>query len=108
MSKPTVRAQWTDGLRGSGEPRLRETMPIEFLGCRLTSWGGPDGMGEEVWLNVIYFAEYLRDVDGLCAFCHGDPCGENSPPDSLIMREIAATPSYAQFETCPCCLGRPT
>lgn len=105
--KRRVRMQWTDGQRGDPQ-HMRPVTRIEFLGCKLTAYGGPDGNGEEVWLDVIYFAEYLRDVDGLCAFCHGDPCGERSAPDSLIMREIAATPSYGTFETCPCCLGRPT
>jgi hypothetical protein len=108
MPKPQVRTQWTSGHQYPA--RLRETVRIQFLGCNLTAYyrNGPDDKGEEVWLDVIYFAEFLRDVDGLCAFCHGDPCGENSAPDSLIMREIAATPSYSTFETCPCCQGRPT
>lgn len=102
-TKQRVRAQWTtDGLFGESA-RLRQTTRIQFLGGKITAY-----TDDEVWLDVIYFAEFLRDVDGLCAFCHGDPCGERSAPDSLIMREIAATPSYGNFETCPCCLGRPT
>src|ERR1019366_1328446 len=100
MSKSRIRTQWTDGLRGSGPPHLRQTTRIQFLGCNITAYAKPPN--DEVWLDVIYLAEYLRDVDGLCAFCHGDPCGEHSAPDSLIMREIAATPSYSTFETCPC------
>lgn len=96
MSKPTIRAQWSD-------VGLQEVHRIEFLGCAITAY-----TDDRVWLDVAYWAEYLRDIDGLCAFCHGDPCGERSDPDSLIMREIAAHPPYSPFETCPCCLGRPT
>jgi hypothetical protein len=81
----------------------RPTVRLEFLGCNLTAY-----TDERVWLDVIYFAEYLRGPDGTCAFCHGDPCAEHSAPGALISRERAAAPSYAPFETCPCCLGRPT
>lgn len=84
------------------------TTRIQFLGSALGIRGGPDGRGEEVWLDVIYHAEFLRGPDGTCAFCHGDPCAERSAPDSLIARERAVAPSWAPFETCPCCLGRPT
>lgn len=104
--KQRVRVQWTDGLRGMGPVRLRPVTRIQFMGCAITAYAEPPD--DEVWLDVTRFAEYLRDVDGLCAFCHGDPCGENSPPRSLIMREIAACPSYAPFVTCPNCQGRAT
>ena len=104
--KPRVHLQWSQ-YPGETEGSLRKATLIEFRGCALTAYGGPDGMGEDVWLYVDCWAEYLRDVSGLCAFCHGDPCGESSAPDSLIRREMAAHPPYAPFETCPCCLGRP-
>ena len=106
-SPPQPVLQWTDGLRGI--PRhLEWATPLPFLGCKLTAYGGPNGTGEDVVLLVAEWAQYLRDVNGLCAFCHGDPCAESSPPDSLIARERACSPSYAPFETCPCCEGRPT
>jgi hypothetical protein len=81
----------------------RHAVRLQFLGCKLTAY-----TDEEVWLDVAYFAEFLRGVDGLCAFCHADPCAENSSPDALISRERAAARPYAPFETCPCCLGRPS
>ncbi len=113
----------------------RETVRIEFLGCALTAWGGDEGMGEEVWLDVIYFADFLRGADGECAFCHGDPCAEKrcsdcgggyieffkpekgstfwryvehlcGKPISLIAREFMVRPK--SFETCPCCHGSPS
>jgi hypothetical protein len=79
------------------------TVRLKFLGCKLTAY-----TDECVWLDVACFAEFLRDAEGLCAFCHADPCAERSAPDALISRERAAAPPYAPFETCPCCLGRPT
>lgn len=44
---------------------------IPFLGCALTAYADVTPM-----LDVIYFAEFLRGPDGLCAFCHSDPCAE--------------------------------
>lgn len=102
MTEPRTRLQWTRP-RLNSPPRLVEVVRLEFLGCALTAY-----TDEEVWLDVLHFAEFLRDVDGRCAFCHGDPCGEDSPPESLIRREMAACQSYAPFETCPCCDGRAT
>lgn len=84
---------------GQIELRFEEVSKVKFYGSHLE---------EAVWLDVDCFADFLRDVRNLCAFCHGDPCGERSAPDSLIMREIAACPPYAPFETCPCCNGRPS
>lgn len=54
----------------------RGTVRLEFLGCKLTAYGGPDGKGIRVWLEVSCFAEFLRDIAGNCAFCHGDPVAE--------------------------------
>ena len=65
-----------------------------------------EGTGDgPIMLSVSYFAEFLRDLDGLCAFCHGDPCAENSHPSSLISKYYAKS-RYAV--TCPCCDGRPS
>jgi hypothetical protein len=68
---------------------------------------------DDIWLDVLCFAEFLRDVRHDCAFCHGDPCAERSAPDSLIAREYAAWRdctwnSKQDGFTCPCCQGRPT
>lgn len=96
--------QWTQG----ESKRLRWAIPLEFRGCRLTAYGN-DGEGERVILLVSYWAEYLRDINGLCAFCHGDPCADSSPPDSLIARERNCEPPWpSSFNTCPNCRGRPT
>lgn len=73
------------------------TIPTRFLGTVID-----DG---EVWLDVKYIAEFARDAKGLCAFCHGDPCAESSPPDSLIARELEAATWRG---ACPCCEGRPS
>ena len=65
-----------------------------------------DGSGK-IMLKVKYFAEFLRGGDkyGTCAFCEGDPCAENSPPDSRIAQFFKRN-KWA--ETCPCCRGRAT
>ena len=83
------------------------TVRIEFMGDYLTA------DDEEVWLDVAYIAEYPRDADGLCAYCHGDPCAERSAPDALISRNYAAWRAadwadHSSGFTCPLCEGRPT
>ncbi|HEY0820998.1 MAG TPA: hypothetical protein VGD46_19585 [Rhizobacter sp.] len=60
---------------------------------------------ETVELEVEDYYEYPRGPDGLCALCKGDPCNEESEPDSLIARWWAANPHAS---TCPVCDGRPT
>lgn len=55
-------------------------------------------------IEVSYWAEYPRGVDGMCAFCHGDPIGERSET-SRIAEFLKA---FSQEEHCPVCLGRPT
>lgn len=79
-----------------------------------TGWPG------SVKIPVAYIAQFPRDRDGTCAFCHGDPCAEFSPPDSQIAQYFArGRARAAQYEnpllrqgampqTCPCCDGRPT
>jgi hypothetical protein len=49
--------------------------------------------------------DFPRDEEGTCAFCHGDPCAETSPPDSAIARYYRENP---RAETCPTCAGQPT
>jgi hypothetical protein len=51
------------------------------------------------------FAEYPRDSEGFCAFCHGDPLAEHTDEDTPIGR-FWKTSLWA--ETCPCCEGRPS
>jgi hypothetical protein len=41
----------------------------------------------------------------LCAFCHGDPCAEESDNDTPIGAYFQRVP---HAETCPCCRGMPT
>jgi hypothetical protein len=48
---------------------------------------------------------FARGPGGLCAFCAGDACGEDSAPDSPIARFFAANPIAP---SCPVCDGRPS
>ena len=64
-----------------------------------------DGSGA-LLLTVTRHAEFLRGRDGTCAFCHGDPCADDSPADSLIATFFSRNESLGN--TCPCCEGRPT
>lgn len=76
---------------------MSATTPIRFLGTALR---------EDVVLDVSYIAVFARDAEGLCAFCHGDPCAETSPPESLIAREMEAGRTW--LSACPNCDGRPS
>ncbi len=58
---------------------------------------------KEVILRVRYIAHIPIGEDGLCAFCHGDPCNEVSGEDSLIGQYFKRN---RRAETCPCCNGR--
>lgn len=49
---------------------------LPFLGCKLTAYTDITPV-----LDVTHYAEFLRDPDGTCAFCHGDPCAERPCPD---------------------------
>ena len=61
---------------------------------------------EEILLPVSHIADgYARGPDGTCAFCKGDPCNEDSSPETPIARFYAAWPGA---DTCPVCEGRPT
>lgn len=70
----------------------------------------PDGGYEEALIEVDSIADgYARGADGTCAFCHADPCGEDSPEGSLIWRHMHNTDgSWSGEPTCPVCDGRPT
>lgn len=75
------------------------TNEVRFLGL------GPEEF-RNILLSVAYVANgYARGADGTCAFCHGDPFAERSPPDSLIARFYKVKP---RATTCPVCEGRPT
>ena len=75
-------------------------MKIRFYtGDAAPGWPG------HVELEVDHIAQFPRGQDGTCAFCHGDPCAENSPPDSQIAQFFRRN---RWAETCPCCEGRPT
>jgi hypothetical protein len=78
---------------------------------------------ERMFIYVADIAEYPRDADNFCAFCHGDPCAEHSGPESNIVqcyerwkatiREYGETSLISQGMrregfTCPLCKGRPT
>lgn len=63
------------------------------------------GTGGEERLPVAYVSGYPRGPGGRCAFCHGDPTCEDSPPDSPIGRYFAAAPHAS---SCPVCDGRPS
>ena len=65
------------------------------------------GTGGEVTLPVSYITSggVAKGPDGCCAFCKGDPCNENSSPDSPIARYYTDAPHAA---TCPFCDGRPS
>lgn len=58
---------------------------------------------EEVMLEVRYLVGGMPiGVDGACAFCHGDPCGE-AEGESGIKSYMKRNP---WAETCPVCEGR--
>lgn len=67
---------------------------IPFLGG-----GEPGG----VMLEILYASnDMLVGANGLCAYCNGDPCAENSGPDTHIGAYFARN-KWA--DTCPCCKG---
>lgn len=71
-----------------------------------TSVAFPVGDGSEIRLPVTRIAGgFARGPGGLCAFCAGDACGEDSAPDSPIARFFAANPIAP---SCPVCDGRPS
>ena len=63
------------------------------------------GAGFAVMLDVSHIADgYARGIDGTCAFCHGDPCAEESKRSNIA--KFYRLNRWA--DTCPCCKGRPT
>lgn len=83
----------------------RTTYPVPFV--------IGDGSGD-IMLDVKYITDgFARDADSCCAFCHGDPCAEYSPPESRIAqyheRHAVDRVKYPGcYDTCPCCNGRPS
>ena len=64
------------------------------------------GDGTEQFIEVKYISDFARGGDGLCAFCHGDPCAEEAnAADTPIGQFFARNP---RAETCPLCGGRPS
>lgn len=103
---------------GPGDPGIAEaSVAIDNLLRRLvprstpapttdTSVAFPVGDGSEIRLPVTRIAGgFARGPGGLCAFCAGDACGEDSAPDSPIARFFAANPIAP---SCPVCDGRPS
>lgn len=67
------------------------------------------GDGTTVMLKIKYICSGGKlvgiDKRGTCAFCQGDPLGDESEPDSLIYQYFERN-EYA--DTCPACGGRST
>jgi hypothetical protein len=63
------------------------------------------GDGTRVVVEVAYLSDFPRDVRGLCAFCHADPCAEGPDKTTEIALYFARNP---RAETCPMCDGRPS
>jgi hypothetical protein len=61
------------------------------------------GNGTEVMLEVKYIAQFPKDKDSQCAYCHGDPLAEMEIPASKNIQDFKASLTY--FEACPCCHG---
>jgi hypothetical protein len=82
---------------------------VKFVGDYLTAEDQPSAV-----MRVTYLTPDMpRGVDGTCAYCLGDPCAEDSPPDSSIARNYATMKNASwtggdQWFTCPACQGRPT
>lgn len=66
------------------------------------------GNGPAIAVDVDHISEFPRDVDGYCAFCHGDPCDEEKIDGSLIHEFWESIREHHWIDTCPCCGGRPS
>ncbi len=67
------------------------------------------GNGYTYVVEVAYIAQNAIGDDGLCAFCHGDPCGEK--PGATMIRKYyfdCAATGLLKPDTCPMCQGRPS
>jgi hypothetical protein len=63
------------------------------------------GDGTETEVDVAIIAEFPRDDQWMCAFCHGDPCAESNDRSTAIAQYFDRN---AQAQTCPMCDGRPS
>ncbi len=57
-------------------------------------------------VEVCSIGEFARGPDGLCAFCHGDPCNERPTEEDTPIKRFYKENEWAN--TCPCCDGRPS
>lgn len=64
---------------------------------------------DEIMLEGIYIHDgILEDEQGRCAFCHGDPCAEDSDETTLIGAFFKRNKGKSWADTCPMCGGRPS
>lgn len=71
------------------------------------------GDGTQEYIEVACIAEYPRGADGLCAYCHGDPCAERPESAGTQIGDFYWRARHAEWRvssylSCPCCEGRPT
>lgn len=70
------------------------------------------GNGKTYMIKIVgIYSDYPRDEDGVCPFCHGDPCAEQ--PGAFRTRiGRYMSEHYKKYHTyaphCPMCLGRPS
>ena len=57
--------------------------------------------------EVSRISDFARGPVGTCAFCLGDPCVEEPDRYPGAAMQLYAK-EHPDFETCPCCDGRPT
>ena len=76
-------------------PNRKTSTKVKFL----------PGDGTTIMVEVAWISDFPKDKDGLCAFCHGDPCAESTGPESEIARFYQRN---KRADTCPMCLGRPS
>lgn len=89
-------ASWSFHIYQKPDGALNEDLPNPYQIGRVRYLDS----GEDIYLDVAYIAEFPRDKDGKCAFCHG---GDWNDPETLIGRFFKLHPSAV---TCPCCEGR--
>ncbi len=80
-----------------------KTVTLEYL----------PGNGQIYLVNVAYITDQgAVDAYGLCAFCHGDPCAEETDnPNSVTIIKYyfdCVAGGLLKVETCPMCQGRPS
>ena len=62
------------------------------------------GDGKERHIEVAYFCDFLRNMNGCCALCNSD--SDNWDDPTTVIGEFFENNKWA--ETCPVCQGRPT